>query len=239
MSAMDKILGRSRSSSEGGETGQWMSVSDLMAGLMVVFLFVAITLMRHAMIERDKIKEVAVAYQENQVAIYNELVSEFKSDLAPWDAEVDQKTLSFDFKSPDVLFETGEIHLRPRFQEILRDFFPRYMKVLSSFQDSIDEIRIEGHTSSVWNRKTDPEKAYFLNMWLSQGRTRSVLQYVYSLPEVQDKKQWITKFIAAVGYSSSRPKLTAEGLEDRNASRRVSFRVITNADTQIRKILEE
>ena len=46
----------------------WLSVSDLMAGLMMVFLFVSIALMRDALIERDKIKEVAITYQENQVA---------------------------------------------------------------------------------------------------------------------------------------------------------------------------
>jgi hypothetical protein len=33
--------------------------------------------------------------------------------------------------------------------------------------------------------------------------------------------------------------LGPDGLEDRERSRRVTFRVITNAETQIRKILEK
>jgi hypothetical protein len=45
------------------DSDHWMSVSDLMSGLMIVFLLISIALMRTALIERDKIKQVAVAYQ--------------------------------------------------------------------------------------------------------------------------------------------------------------------------------
>ena len=62
------------------EENHWLSVSDLMAGLMVVFLFIAIALMRDALIERDRIKEVAVAYQETQVNIYEALIGEFAEE---------------------------------------------------------------------------------------------------------------------------------------------------------------
>ena len=55
------------------EEDYWSSVSDLMSGLMMVFLFISIALMREAMIEKDKIKDVAVSYQKNQVALYDEL----------------------------------------------------------------------------------------------------------------------------------------------------------------------
>jgi outer membrane protein OmpA-like peptidoglycan-associated protein len=44
--------------------------------------------------------------------------------------------------------------------------------------------------------------------------------------------------IAAVGFSSSRIIQNPDGAENIERSRRVSFRVMTNAETQIRKILE-
>ncbi|BCO31188.1 hypothetical protein TspCOW1_12910 [Thiohalobacter sp. COW1] len=238
MPAMDRILGKSRAGGE-GEGAHWLTVSDLMAGLMMVFLFIAIALMRNAFIERDKIKEIAVAYQENQVAIYEALVDEFENDLKRWNAEVNRETLAFEFKSPDVLFGMGETRIRQRFKQILSDFFPRYLSILKEYKDSIDEIRIEGHTSSIWNNNTTATEAYFLNMSLSQGRTQSVLKYVYDLPEIVEDKPWVKRHFAAVGFSSSRPVLGENGLEDREASRRVTFRVITNAETQIRKIIEE
>ncbi|PCM45936.1 flagellar motor protein MotB [Marinobacter sp. ANT_B65] len=220
------------------EENHWLSVSDLMAGLMVVFLFIAIALMRDALLERDRIKEVAVAYQETQVDIYNALVEEFAEDLPRWNAEIDKDTLTFTFKSPDVLFRRGDIELSEDYRALLGNFFPRYMGVLSGFQDSINEVRIEGHTSSIWNRSTSPTDAYFLNMQLSQGRTRSVLEYIYRLDDIQPYQNWIKSHVAAVGFSSAKPIIGADGEEDFNKSRRVTFRVISNADIRIKQILE-
>ncbi len=229
--------GTRRSTDEDGEE-HWISVSDLMAGLMMVFLFISIALMRSAFIERDKIKEVAITYQKNQVALYDALITQFKDDLKRWDADIEQATLSFQFKSPDVLFDTGKITLKPAFQAILNDFFPRYLNVLTQFRDSIDEVRIEGHTSSLWNHRSTPDAAYFNNMDLSQGRTRAVLEYVYTLPDVAAERHWVKKHVAAVGFSSSRIIENPDGTENFERSQRVSFRVVTNAETQIRKILE-
>lgn len=216
-----------------------MSVSDLMAGLMMVFLFVSVALMRDAMIERDKIKEVAVTYQENQQAIYIALIDEFESDLAKWGAEIDRESLSFNFESPEVLFANGRADLTDEFQQILDNFFPRYLAVLDRFKENIEEVRIEGHTSSRWNHDTSASDAYFNNMRLSQARTRTVLSYVMDLPPIVNlHAQWVKKHVAAVGYSSSKIVLDElTGQEDEQKSRRVSFRVITNAETQIRKIL--
>lgn len=235
---MEKIWGASRAGGE-GEGAHWLTVSDLMAGLMMVFLFIAVALMRNAFLERDKIKEIAVTYQANQVALYEALVDEFSIDLERWDAQIARDTLAFEFKSPDVLFGIGETNIRPHFKEILSDFFPRYLRVLRGYRDSIGEIRIEGHTSSIWNNQTSETEAYFLNMNLSQGRTQSVLRYVHDLPGVGSERQWVKRNFAAVGFSSSRLVLNEAGQEDTEASRRVSFRVITNAEIQIRRIIEE
>lgn len=220
------------------EGDHWLSVSDLMAGLMIVFLFIAIALMRNAMVERDMIKEVAVAYQENQVAIYDSLMEEFTDDLKKWEADIDKETLTFTFNAPDVLFEVGDTQLSQKYTDILQDFFPRYLKVLAPYRDSINEIRIEGHTSSRWNRTTSQDDSYFNNMKLSQGRTRSVLEYVYNLETVSAYKEWIKKHIAAVGFSSAKIITDDNGKENLEKSRRVSFRVITNADVKIKQILE-
>jgi len=220
------------------DESDWLSVSDLMAGLMVVFLFIAIALMRNAIIERNQIKEVAIAYQENQLAIYNALNEEFSKDLKRWDATIDQESLTFIFNSPDILFKIGAIELNAQYKSLLKDFFPRYMDALQPFKESISEVRIEGHTSSIWNNYTSNTDAYFFNMKLSQGRTRSVLEYIYGLDEVVAHKPWINRHIAAVGFSSSRMIVDESGNEDRNRSRRVTFRVITNADIKIKQILE-
>lgn len=221
------------------DSEHWISMSDLMAGLMMVFLVIAVAFMRYVQIEKDKVKEVAVAYQNSQVALYQALQEEFQKELPIWDAEIDKTTLEFRFKSPDVLFDTGQITLKPKFKAILDDFFPRYLQVLQVFRGNITEVRIEGHTSRVWNGAVTPEVAYFNNMELSQGRTRSVLQYLYSMPAVNVEREWIKGVFAAVGFSSSHPVLDEHGREDGGRSRRVSFRVMTNAELQIMKIIQE
>ncbi|WGZ92095.1 MAG: OmpA family protein [Candidatus Thiocaldithrix dubininis] len=218
---------------------QWLSVSDLMSGLMIVFLFIAITYMRTVKQENTKMREVAVAYQENQVSIYDALMKEFKNDLSKWNAKIDQETLSFEFNSPDVLFDNGETSIKNNFKAILEDFFPRYINQIRPFRSSINEIRLEGHTSSSWGTTVSETDAYFNNMALSQGRTRSVLQYIYQLPNISHDQNWIKTNIAAVGFSSARPVINNSLQEDSNASRRVTFRIITNSEIQIKKILEK
>lgn len=234
---MKKIIGQS-SKANHQDSEHWMNVSDLMAGLMMVFLFISIALMRSAIIERNKIKDVAIAYQGNQVAIYESLMAEFKDDLAKWDAEIDRDSLAFRFKSPDILFDTGKSEVTDSFQLILSNFFPRFLSTLEQFSDVVEEIRIEGHTSSDWEGSST-EDAYFNNMNLSQKRTNSVLKYIHDTEANKQRRDWIRINVAAVGYSSSRPILTDDGLEDAIRSRRVDFRVVTNAETQIRKILVE
>jgi outer membrane protein OmpA-like peptidoglycan-associated protein len=236
---LEKIFGRDDSHAASEDADHWMSVSDLMSGLMIVFLFISVLLMRSALIERDKIKEVAIAYKDNQVALYEALRKEFDQDLTRWNAEIDPSTLSFQFKSPDILFGIGSSDLRPVFKEVLSDFFPRYLKVVASFRDSISEVRIEGHTSSRWNHQSTADDAYFRNMALSQERTRSVLLFIQALDAVTSERKWVRSNVAAVGFSSSRPVLNGSGVEDEDRSRRVTFRVMTNAETQIRRILED
>lgn len=73
-------------------------------------------------------------------------------------------------------------------------------------------------------------------MVLSQARTRSVLFYILDMARTEKEKEWIRKHIAAIGFSSSH-LVMKNGREDARASRRVTFRLLTNADQQIRRIL--
>ncbi|WP_273281091.1 OmpA/MotB family protein [Pseudooceanicola atlanticus] len=237
----------------------WLSVSDLMAGLMVIFLFIAIVFIRpiaeqnivleeqtelleeqKALLQQQqgRITEIAVAWQETETSIYEALVTEFQNDLPRWNAEIERETLLVRFRAPEVLFAEGQSVLRARFQEILSDFFPRYVGVLSGFQQAIDEIRIEGHTSSDWNGAS-PAQAYYSNMELSQARTREVLSFVLSLPELSEDRPWVRSLLTANGLSSSRLIADEFGVEDAERSRRVEFRVRTTARSEIVRIIEE
>jgi outer membrane protein OmpA-like peptidoglycan-associated protein len=218
---------------------QWIALSDLMTGLMMIFMLISIAFMVRVEAEAAKIKKVAVIYDQARQDLYKQLTTEFKKDLPIWGAEITQD-LSVRFKEPSVLFDTGKDTLKPTFQTILHDFFPRYVQIITSskYKNMIAEIRIEGHTSSVWTAFASPEEAYYSNMELSQSRTRSTLRYVLGLPEVQKDSEWLRQNVTANGLSSSHPILDKDGKENMERSRRVEFRIRTDADSRIATILQ-
>lgn len=236
--SFDKILSKKNKLNPVKED-YWIPLSDLMTGLMMIFMLIAISYMIKNEDETKKIKNMAIIYDEMRMQLYDELNMEFKQDLIKWDAQLD-KNLMIRFKNPNVLFDTGQAGLKPKFTEILDDFFPRYIKILSSkkYKDSIEEVRIEGHTSSVWSVNTPENQAYFLNMELSQSRTRSVLQHVLLLPKIEKQQQWLKEHLTANGLSSSKILYDLNGQENKEGSQRVEFIVRTNADARISDILK-
>ncbi len=216
----------------------WIPLSDLMTGLMVIFLLIAVMYMLKVEADADRIRSIAIAYNQNRDSLYSDLRSEFQIDLPRWKAQLIKSDLTIRFTEPEVLFATGSSDLKPEFKAILSDFFPRYVRILTKYRGSINEIRIEGHTSSDWTVQTSPQDAYFHNMELSQARTRAALSYVLGLPSVQSDRPWLTRYLTANGLSSSRPILDATRHEDAERSRRVEFRVRTDAESRIANILE-
>ena len=301
----------------------WLTISDLMSGLMIIFIFIAISFMRSTYLEKEKVKKIEIqyeelilkdksldeairelneikekndilqlekdklteklaqldnfnavldekekisqeltqirgiaeAYQNNQLAIYEALKKAFPDDELSEDklnAEIDKETLTFIFKSSDSLFDNASANLKEKYKQALTVFFPKYIQAVLPYKDSISEIRIEGHTSSEWNvfpkeiknKDIDVKDlyGYFGNMKLSQDRTNSVLNYVLNdlRTEIPNEyRKWLRDHTAAVGLSSSKPILDENGNEDKNKSRRVTFRIITNADSKIQQILQQ
>src|SRR6266436_6520379 len=224
----------------------WVPLSDLMTGLMMIFLLVAIVYMLQ--VKRDeakiveaqnKVREIAARYTDLRGQLYQELTSEFKEDLPRWRASI-KPDLSVRFEEPTVQFDTGASNVKDSFKAILNSFFPRYIRILRSpkYAEAIDEVRIEGHTSAIW-KNLAREQAYYENMHLSQDRARSVLMHVFAIPAIRDDEtlRWILARVTANGLSSARRLLLPDGSEDFVGSQRVEFRVRTSAEDQLSKIL--
>ncbi len=217
----------------------WMSISDIMSGLMIVFMFIAVAFMMQVQNEQRQKNEMIYNYAVIKNKIYSALLAEFKEDLSKWDAEIDEKTLTVRFKEPDILFSVGSDLLTPKFQEILNDFLPRYIAVISQdeYKDYIEEIRIEGHTDPFWAGAATRQQEYLNNMVLSQSRTRAVLSYAVNMPALQNNLEWIIQRITANGLSSSQP-IMLDGQIDAKLSRRVDFRIRTKADEKMNQLAE-
>ena len=213
---------------------QWISIADMMAGLMIVFLFIAIVNLKDQI---DKLRSFEIL----QDRIYNELYDEFEDDLKKWVAEIDKETLTISFREPKIQFSTGSSEVKSEFKNILNNFYPRYLNVLWDFREDIEELRIEGHTSTRWQKALTVDEAYIKNMGLSQDRSKNVLIYILGL-NLGSNKIWAKDKIVANGMSFSKLLLKENGDEDAIRSQRTEFRVKVDSAyiiERLRKVFKE
>ena len=213
---------------------QWISIADMMAGLMIVFLFIAIVNLKDQI---DKLRSFEIL----QDRIYNELYDEFEDDLKKWVAEIDKETLTISFREPKIQFSTGSSEVKSEFKNILNNFYPRYLNVLWDFREDIEELRIEGHTSTRWQKALTVDEAYIKNMGLSQDRSKNVLIYILGL-NLGSNKVWAKEKIVANGMSFSKLLLKENGDEDAIRSQRTEFRVKVDSAyiiERLRKVFKE
>ena len=211
---------------------------------MIVFLFTSVIFMSKVIDENTNIKKqqqtvenIVATYEESKENIYNDLYNEFENDIKSFNMEID-KDGTVRFKEPEVFFNKGESELKTEFKDILDSFFPRYINLIyTKYKDKVTEIRIEGHTSSEWEDGVDKKVSYFKNMELSQDRTRNVLEYVMNMKKLNEYEDWLIDNITANGMSYSH-RIFKENIEDKDASRRVEFRVITNSEETINNIID-
>tara|TARA_B000000557_G_scaffold263441_1_gene266277 strand:+ start:4360 stop:5082 length:723 start_codon:yes stop_codon:yes gene_type:complete len=222
----------------------WTYVSDIMTGMTIVFLFIAIIYIKKASEMAETIKDIVVDYSKIK-ELYEEMIKEeFSEDFEDWDAIFNPEDLSFQFNSSEVLFKEGKAELSDQFKSMLDDFIPRYIFIIKNerFTGQIKAIQIEGHTSSDWGQgKQRGIDAYIKNMKLSQNRSSNVLKYILSIDDIGEDDLWTRNKLSAVGYSSSKILYDIEGQsrkENELASRRVSFKLIMDIDSQLKKIKE-
>lgn len=217
----------------------WMYVSDLMTGLMVIFLFVAIAYIMRV----QKSTSILTDYVDTKTELHDKLVDKFADDTTRWQMTIG-KDLSMKFNDPTTLFQSGSADITPEFKAVLDDFIPKYLDILlrDSLRRNINEIRIEGHTDNV-PYGSDP---YIANIRLSQDRARNVLKYIRAIPAFKEYSKedqdllnyWFTANGLSYGRaldSNGRYVYDSKMPIDKAKSRRVEFRIITTGD----EILED
>lgn len=224
----------------------WMSVSDLMTGLMIIFLFIAIAYMSRV----QQNQSVLTDYVETKQKLHDKLVKEFEGDTLKWQMAIGTD-LSMKFNNPTVLFAQGSWDLTPQFKDILNEFLPRYFGILlkDTLRSKIQEIRLEGHTDNVPFPSLDKDP-YVANVILSQRRSLSVLKYFRNMPAYQNYspqqqrllEYWFTSNGLSYGKSlDNKGNYTIHSGEPINLqkSRRVEFRIITSGDEILENFVNE
>ena len=221
---------------EASKQTHWIPLADLMTGLMMIFMLItAIYISKVDPTTTLVLDEYKVVREDMKLA----LQQEFSNDFKQWNAVL-LGDMTIRFNNPNVQFTSGSSDLRPEFQALLKDFFPRYMKIVrgEKFKKAVKEIRIEGHTSSFWKGASTSD-AYFLNMDLSQQRTRSTLKFIMGLPVFHTEETWLKEHITANGLSSSRPIIkNPKSSQDDEINQRVEFRIVTNAADRFEQMIQ-
>jgi flagellar motor protein MotB len=201
-------------------------------------------------------REAKVASQEQRIEgafkeytalkedIYKKLAEEFQHDMPRWNASLAKDDLSIKFfiddKSPKVMFKPGDSKQTEYYDELIRDFCPRYYDVVRPLVEStlITEIKVEGHTSSEWRGNSSESESYYANLELSQARAKNVMEScLRSIESLKgDAYKPFRQKTTANGVAFSKVIVDDNGRENSNASRRVEFKIVTSFDDNLRKL---
>ena len=227
-----------------GKNNVWMSVSDLMTGLMVIFLFVAIAYIKRVQNNQTLLTE----YVDNRKTLHDKLIAEFKEESKQGKISIDGD-LSMRFENAQTQFAPGSWELTPAFKKELANYIPRYLNKLldAKMNDKIKEIRIEGHTDNVPYQQLDPDP-YYANLILSQRGALSVMQYIRNLPEYKQyskaRRDSLEYWFTANGMSYGRAlddngEYIHKSLKsiNKSKSRRVEIRLITVGEEMLEEFV--
>ena len=215
------------------ETNFWISFSDLMAGMLIIFILLFI----FKLYDVQGSKEEALEIKEENQQLQEELESakakvvelsrtrikiitllKEKFDEAGIEIYMDPKTGTIELKE-GVLFDRSKSEIKKEGEEFLERFIPIYLEILldnEEINSKISEIIIEGHT--------DDNGEYIYNLNLSQSRATSVLSFLMNENFPYQNKGKMIDFVSAKGRSYSNLIYHEDGTVNKSASRRVEFK---------------
>jgi len=222
---ISKIMPKKKRNEE--EITYWLSFSDLMSSLLIVFvlLFIYVVLdYNQALSSKEaKIKELTSVRSK----IISKLVKELGDDIA-----IDKSTGAIKLKS-EILFDKDKSQLKTEGQQFLTKFTPKYLSVLlgdPEIKQSISTIIIEGHT--------DDDGSYIYNLELSQARALNVVKYISQDPINVKYQTDIEKYFSAIGRSKA-DLIEKDGKVIQSDSRRVEFKFRLKDEETLKSILQE
>lgn len=214
------LLSRKSNSEEGDNNVFWVTMSDLLLGLAIIFMTLFVLAM-------TGFTQETVSQKQQQMEVNKELIEKLKE--ANIDAQVD--TLTSDIKISDLeLFETGSYNLSQNGKKYLDKLVPIYINTIFSREDVVNQIEniiIQGHTDSQsYAGIKNPDVQYMKNMSLSLQRANAVAEYMFQTAYDKQYGDKLKKILVVEGKSYSEPVLV-NGQEDYNKSRRVELRLKT------------
>lgn len=198
-----------------GESPFWISFSDLMSALMVLFLVVmAVTLI--AVTKSVTAEEEAKIRREKDIKGVMALINR---ESLKKNVQVDDVTYKIDL-GEIVRFDSGSFVIKPEAARFLRDYVPVLLQAKNSpeGQKWMRRIVVEGYT--------DTDGTYLYNLRLSQDRSRNVVCELFAVPSTgevpltQSQLRQIQDLFLVGGYS-----FNTSVVVDKAAARKVELKI--------------
>lgn len=197
----------------------WVTMSDMLLGLLMVFMILFVMAMTG--FTQRQIKD-----QATQSEVAKKLSQALKEQKI--DASID--TVTGQVKISDLnLFKVNSYDLTQNGKTYLSKFIPIYVDTVLSnpeLADKITNIVIQGHTDSQSFKNTTSKTGQFTkNMDLSLKRAESVAEYAFQTGYNKKYTDKLIKTVIVEGKSYTDPVLT-NGKENYAKSRRVELKLV-------------
>lgn len=211
------------------ENPYWMSFSDMMSALLVIFILAAVILILQLM-EKQKAFDQQVSQLEKAEQVRNDMLKEAVAELRERGIKVEVSENHTVLRIPNELlgFDTGAYEVLPRYQATAQEIGEVINAVISKDDrvQYLDTVFVEGHTD---NRPYN--NAQIKGNWgLSTFRAISLWQFWSSqLPEAERLNRLNNQdgdpLFSVSGYGETRPVSDQQSSEeDYRLNRRIDIR---------------
>jgi len=196
----------------------WVSYSDLMAGMLLVFVLLLIVAMFH-FAEFTRQKQDLLDAQQHKLLAFHELqqalIGNLEEAFEDQTVLIDPNTGVLQIGS-GILFPEGTAVLQQEGRLQLRKIFNAYIRVVldEQFREFVKQIEIEGHTNT--------HGTYLHNLELSQQRAFSVMREL--LEHSGSDREVLEQMVVAGGRSYAHLIYDEQGSEDLVKSRRIEIK---------------
>ena len=182
------------------------------------------TQIHQKMVEEFDITKVKI---KNLTGIKLNVIAKLREKLGK-SINIDEKSGAIKFSS-NILFDQNEYKLKEESKKELSIVLKKYLNTLvgdKEMRKFIESITIEGHTNS--------DGSYLSNLALSQQRALAVMQFLYDSNIID--KDLLSAYVNSSGRSSSDLILDKNGVEDKDASRRIEIKFAIKNEEAVKEL---